>query len=221
MKFKEITIDLIYKKENIRDEAESGLDDLAESIDEVDLIHPLVVRTVGDRYELVSGHRRLIALRMQGAYSVPCIIRDDLTDEDVPFFQLIENTQRKQMSASELVRTFDEMKRTHPGLTNGQIAKRLGRSTAWVANQYGAAKQAELMKASGEMDDTDNLTAGQIMGRAQKKRLKEYVVIHDFIKKGNFVVQYRENKIVIACTTDLQRDRLLSLIKDNIDENKI
>lgn len=167
MKFKHIPIGLIYKKDNIREEPEDELGDLQASVGEFDMIQPILVRPVGSKFEIISGHRRYAALKLHGETFVPCVIRDDITDKNRLYIQIIENTHRKQMAAWELVDAFDRLKRETPGLTNAGIAQKIGRSVAWVANQYGAAKYAEKM-AGYIGEDVKKLTAGQITHRAKK-----------------------------------------------------
>jgi ParB/RepB/Spo0J family partition protein len=208
MKFKEITIDLLYKKDNIREEGNTELADLADSINQYDMLQPILVRPVDGRYEIISGHRRWMAMKMQGANSVPCIIRDDINDEDRVYIQLIENTHRIQMSAMDLVETFDRLKKEHPGLTNAGIAQRLGRPVCWVANQYGAAHYAEKMTGLPQ-DEIRKMSAGQIVGRARKQGL------FGLFKKGRGIkIEYKDKVIRITCADVKIRDKLLNLIDE-------
>ncbi len=70
--------------------------DLAESIKEVGLISPLVVRPVGERFEVVAGHRRLLACRLAGLAEVPCIVRD-ISDEQAFGIMGTENLERSDV----------------------------------------------------------------------------------------------------------------------------
>jgi ParB/RepB/Spo0J family partition protein len=214
MKFKNITIDLIYKKDNIREEGETELADLAESIDRYDMLQPILVRPVGDRYEIISGHRRWLAMKMQGANSIPCIIRDDISEADRVYIQLIENTHRIQMSAMDLVETFERLKAETPGLTNAAIAARLGRPVKWVANQYGAAKYAELMTGVPTAE-IKRMSAGQIIGRAKTTGL------YGMWKKNRFVkVEYKGNQIRILCADAKVWDEILEAVGNHYPDQE-
>jgi ParB/RepB/Spo0J family partition protein len=214
MKFKNITIDLLYKKDNVREEGETELADLAESIDRYDMLQPILVRPVGDRYEIISGHRRWLAMKMQGANSIPCIIRDDISEADRVYIQLIENTHRIQMSAMDLVETFERLKAETPGLTNAAIAQRLGRKVSWVSSQYGAAKYAELMTGVPTAE-IKRMSAGQIIGRAKTTGL------YGMWKKNRFVkVEYKGNRIRILCADAKVRDEILEAIGNHYPDQE-
>ncbi|HOR13507.1 MAG TPA: ParB/RepB/Spo0J family partition protein, partial [Clostridia bacterium] len=76
---------------------EEGLDELAESIRQVGLIQPLVVRRVGEGYELVAGERRLRACKRLGMSEVPCLVEDVMVEQESTLVALIENLQRENL----------------------------------------------------------------------------------------------------------------------------
>lgn len=78
----------------------AGLDELADSIRQVGLLEPIVVRPVGERYEVVVGERRYRASQQAGLDRVPVIIQD-YADDEVMELNLIENIQREDLSAVE------------------------------------------------------------------------------------------------------------------------
>lgn len=207
MKFKHLPIGLVYKKDNIREEPEDELGDLQSSMGEFDMIQPILVRPVGSRFEIVSGHRRYAALKLYGELFVPCVIRDDITEKNRIFIQIIENTHRKQMAAWELVEAFNRLKRENPGLTNAGIAQKIGRSVSWVANQYGAAKYAEKM-AGYIGDEAKKLTAGQITARAKKAGI---IGVRRATK--NLEIYYSGNSIQIKSGNKEIREKIVAMIE--------
>jgi len=76
------------------------LNELAESIRNVGLVQPLIVRPVGDHYEVVVGERRYRACQQTGLEKVPVVIKD-YSDDQVVELNLIENVQREDLSAVE------------------------------------------------------------------------------------------------------------------------
>ncbi|UCH32128.1 MAG: ParB/RepB/Spo0J family partition protein [Candidatus Bathyarchaeota archaeon] len=76
------------------------LNELAESIKEVGLLEPIIVRPEGSEYEVVIGERRYRASQQAGLQKIPAIIRN-FTDEQVMELNLIENIQREDLNAIE------------------------------------------------------------------------------------------------------------------------
>lgn len=116
-----------------REFAEEQLEELAASIQEHGVLHPVVVRPKGDKFELVVGERRFRACRMLGWEKIPAIIRE-LSDGEMAEIALIENLQREGLNFFEEAegyrRLLDEF-----GLTQEELAKRLGKSQSAVANK--------------------------------------------------------------------------------------
>lgn len=112
--------------------AERDLAGLVESIRQYGVIQPLLVRTVNGGYELIAGERRWRAAQQAGLDRVPVIVRET-TDAESFELALIENLQRQDLSpleeAEAYCRLMDEF-----GLTQEQVAERVGKSRATVAN---------------------------------------------------------------------------------------
>lgn len=214
MTFQYLPVGLIYKKDNVREEPEDELHDLIESVERFDIIQPILVRPVKGKYEIVSGHRRFAALKLHGEVLIPCVIRDDISDADRVYIQLVENTHRKQMAAWELVDTFDRLKKDNPGLTNAGIARKLGRSTTWVANQYGAAQVAIRMAEAGDTE-VKHLTASKIMSKAKKQGLAGPVPCGDELK-----VSVDGNIVMVRCKNLAIRNEVIKLLEKKYGPKK-
>jgi len=87
---------------------EQGLDELAESIRRVGVINPLVVKEVDGGYEVVAGHRRLLAGRRAGLVALPCLVRS-ARDADPTAIKLHENLYRQELSPVEEAAFFAEL----------------------------------------------------------------------------------------------------------------
>src|SRR5881396_1928560 len=107
------------------------LAELAASIARHGLLQPIVVSREGDAYELVAGHRRVLAARLAGRTTIPAVVRDDV--EDRLELALVENLQRTDLNAIEAARAYKLLMETYD-LTQEQVAERLGKSRSAVAN---------------------------------------------------------------------------------------
>lgn len=81
-------------------EVDASLRELAQSIKDNGLLNPVVVRTKGSKYEMVSGHRRLKALEISGVDVVDAYVKD-LTDDEAVIFMVDSNLQREKILPSE------------------------------------------------------------------------------------------------------------------------
>jgi ParB family chromosome partitioning protein len=111
---------------------EESLGALADSIREVGVLQPVLVRPVGDGYELVAGERRWRAARRVGLQTIPALVRE--TDDSSALEQaLVENLQREDLNPLEEAGAYQQLIEDF-GLTHEQIAARSGRSRAAVSN---------------------------------------------------------------------------------------
>jgi ParB family transcriptional regulator, chromosome partitioning protein len=108
-----------------------GLSELAASISRHGVLQPIVVSEDGNGYELVAGHRRVLAARLAGKTTIPAVIRDEVGDRLE--LALIENLQRSDLNAIETARAYKLLMETYD-LTQEQLAERLGKSRSSVAN---------------------------------------------------------------------------------------
>ncbi len=112
---------------------EDELNELASSISEVGIIQPVVVIAVDSGYELIAGERRLRAAKKAGLSTIPAVVTEANPDEQ-QILALVENIQRSNLSAVEEAAGLQAiMDRT--GMTQTELAERLGRSQSAVANK--------------------------------------------------------------------------------------
>ncbi|RMG35826.1 MAG: ParB/RepB/Spo0J family partition protein [Gammaproteobacteria bacterium] len=135
---------------------EIALEDLAESIRAAGgIIQPLVVRKVASqRYEIVAGERRWRAAGIVDLDTLPCIVREDLTEKKALMVSLIENIQRNDLNPIEealgLRRLIDEF-----GLSHQDAANAVGRSRSAVSNLLRLLDLSECVQealAGGEIE---------------------------------------------------------------------
>ena len=112
---------------------ETALRELAQSIKEQGVIQPVTVRKLGyNKYQLISGERRLRASKMAGLATIPAFIRV-ANDEQMLELALIENIHRENLNAIEVAisyqRLIDEC-----NLTQEEVSEKVGKSRSAVAN---------------------------------------------------------------------------------------
>ncbi|MFB3779616.1 MAG: ParB/RepB/Spo0J family partition protein [Bryobacteraceae bacterium] len=108
------------------------LQELARSIQANGVIQPLVVRRMGERYQLVAGERRWRASRMAGLSSVPVIVQQ-LSDEELLEVTLIENIQREDLTPIEVAHAFERLV-SELKLSHEEIARRTGKERSTITN---------------------------------------------------------------------------------------
>jgi ParB/RepB/Spo0J family partition protein len=110
------------------------LGNLAANIAEHGVLEPILVRTDGapDQYTLIAGERRWRASRLAGVADIPAIIRDDIAQAGtLDEVSISENTSRQDLNAMEEARAFERL-RTERGFDEDRIARKIGRSPAFV-----------------------------------------------------------------------------------------
>ena len=110
-----------------------GLSELAASIKELGLVQPLTVRKLGhDKFQIISGERRLRASKLAGLNSIPAYIRV-ANDQEMLEMALVENIQRKNLDALEIALSYqlliDECQ-----LTQEKLSQRVGKKRSTVTN---------------------------------------------------------------------------------------
>jgi ParB family chromosome partitioning protein len=111
---------------------EARLEELAASIREHGVVEPILVRREGSKYRIVAGERRWRAAQRAGLRELPAILRE-ASDREAFELALVENLQRADLNAIEEAEAFEVLSSDH-GLTQEQIATRVGKDRSTVAN---------------------------------------------------------------------------------------
>jgi ParB family chromosome partitioning protein len=121
------------------------LRELAESIRLSGVLQPVVVRRVGERYELIIGERRHRAAKLAGKTTIPAIVRE-IGDAESLKHALMENLQREDLNPMEESRGYQAL-RDGFGLAVRDIASMIGKSRSAVANSLRLLNLPEAVKA--------------------------------------------------------------------------
>lgn len=140
---------------------EAALADLADSIRRHGVLQPLLVSEDTDGgYVVIAGERRWRAAGLAGLATVPAVIRERLGARDELALALVENLQRRDLSALEEARAFEHLRSEH-GQSQAEIAAALGRDRSTIANALRLLQLPEKIQA---MVESGALNAGH--GRA-------------------------------------------------------
>ena len=112
---------------------EEALRELSTSIKEHGVIQPIIVRQIGEKYEIIAGERRYKASALAGLTKIPAIIRN-LDDKEASKVALLENLQRKDLTAIEEARTYQKILELD-SMTQEELGRTMGKSQAAIANK--------------------------------------------------------------------------------------
>ena len=179
---KELLItDIVANKYQPRNEFnEEALEELAESINQYGLLQPVIVRKVLNGYELIAGERRWRAAQKNGAKTIPAIVRE-YSDIETTEIALIENLQRENLNAIEEAGAYQRLVNEF-GLTQEELAKKIGRSRSHIANFIRLLNLPEIVQ---EYVSRGTLTMGQVrpLLTLESKDLQieaaEYIIAED------------------------------------------
>lgn len=197
--------------------SEDSLNELKQSISELGIIQPLIIRKVGDKMELIAGERRWRASQLLGLATVPVIERPS-SDQEVLEMALIENLQRQDLNAIEEAAGYVRLAKDF-GLKQDIIARRVGKSRASVANSMrlldlqepiqnyvadGYLTVGHAKAILGIKDPKDQLAAAdQILRRNMTVRAAEKFV-QDFHKSGQKQTSKKSAPVVDPHIVDIQ-----------------
>ena len=121
------------------------LEELASSIREFGVLQPISVRYMNhSSYELVAGERRLRACKLVGLKTIPAVVME-LSDRDSALLALIENLQRENLNFLEESEGYFNLIRDY-GLTQEELATKVGKSQSTIANKMRLLKLPPLVK---------------------------------------------------------------------------
>ncbi len=169
------------------------LEGLACSIRSNGLLQPINVRVLSDgSFELISGERRLRAARMIGMNNIPCVVMN-VSDEQSALFAIIENVQRQNLDFFEEAVALERLMIDH-GLSQEQIAKKLGKSPSSLSNKLRLLRLPEEMR--------DKITYAGLTERHARALLS----LPDNVTRARVLDIVIERHLTVAETEQLVKD---------------
>lgn len=173
---------------------EKSLNELAESIKQHGIIQPLVVRKVGDKYEIIAGERRYKASQIAGLQKVPAVIMN-LDDKQSAEVAVIENIQRRDLSALEEAESYKKL--LDKGyLTQEQLASRMGKAQATISNKL------RLLGLSPEVKDA------LLKEKISERHARSLLSLKNANEQKTALDKIINNKLTVRQTDDLIKSML-------------
>jgi len=148
---------------------------LADSISANGLLQPILVRKVGERFEIIAGERRFRASKLAGLNEIPVIVieADDLTAAK---YALIENLQREDLNAIEQAMAMKRIMESED-LTQNELAERLGYKQSTVANKLRLLKLPDYIKKAISTGTITERHARALLNVPEEKLEEVYLTI--------------------------------------------
>jgi ParB family chromosome partitioning protein len=157
---------------------EEKLAELSASIKEKGIIQPVVVRQVGEEFELVAGERRLLAAKRLGWEEVPAVIAGKLSKEDMLELSLIENLQREDLNPIDTAKGYKRLLEECL-LTQAEVAQKIGKDRSSVANTMrilGLPEEVQKLIGEGKLSEGHARAILSISGEKEQIALSRRVV---------------------------------------------
>ena len=153
----EVSIDLIEANPNQprTNFKKEDLEELAESIKRNGLLQPILVRPVGDRYQIIAGERRWQACKMAGLKKVPVRVKE-VDDDETIMLALVENIQRSDLNPIEEAYGYRRMME-RGNMTQSEVAQAVSKGRSTIAN---ALRLLELPEDAQQLLYEERITAG-------------------------------------------------------------
>lgn len=157
--------------------SEESIDELAESIQTVGVLQPLLIKKDGDTNLLIAGERRLRAAKKAGLKEVP-VRFIDVDEEEGDRISLIENVQREDLNPMEEAEAYETLRKKYK-YTQEKIAGIVGKSRPYIANSLRLLKLEPVVKEMLRREEL-SISQGKLLlsvkdGNAQIKQAKRMV----------------------------------------------
>ncbi len=174
---------------------------LAESLKEHKQLQPILVRRVGNRYQLISGERRLRATVFAGLATIRAEVRE-ADDRLVAELSIIENLQRKDLNAIEKALSFKRYITEHK-CTQDELAQRLKIDRSTIANMM---RLLELPDTITDAVQRDEVSAGHAKALLSLGSIREQVIFLKKIREEGWSVRETESRVAEAIAAAADSD---------------
>lgn len=188
----QIDINLIIPN---RDQPRKDFDDekiksLSESIEELGLLQPIVLKRKGSYYEIVAGERRWRACKLAGMKKIPSIIKD-VDEFTVAQLALVENVQREDLNPIEEASAYKNLIEDFE-ITQDKLSRIVGKSRSYITNTIRLLKLESYIQASISEGIITNGHGRSLLALDTEKKRKK---VYDFIVSEGLSVRKTEELV--------------------------
>ena len=159
---------------------DDSLEELANSIKADGVIQPIVVRKVGDKYEIIAGERRFRASKLAGLEKVPVVVKN-VTDRKARELALVENIQREDLNPIEEAISLKTLMEEYK-LTQQELSDRVGKSRSYIANNLRLLNLSDYIKEyliRGELSPSQGRTLLSLETEEERKKYLDKLLIKE------------------------------------------
>ena len=209
---------------------EESLQEMAESIKELGIVQPIIVKKSIKGYELVAGERRTKAARLAGLETIPAIIKD-FNDQEMMEIALVENIQREDLNPIDEANAYENIIRIS-GMTQDEFAKKFGKSRSHVTNMLGlltlpsntkrlvqnkklSMGHARALSKIEDNNKIDELATKAVVNSISVRDLEKIITEEDLPKKNKIVRATDTTSIRNAIYERIMREKIGTKVKIN------
>ena len=159
---------------------DDSLEELATSIKADGVIQPIVVRKVGDKYEIIAGERRFRASKLAGLEKVPIIVKN-VSDRKARELALVENIQREDLNPIEEAISLKTLMEEYK-LTQQELSDIVGKSRSYIANNLRLLNLSDYIKdylIRGELSSSQGRTLLSLETEEERKKYLDKLLVKE------------------------------------------
>ena len=159
---------------------DDSLEELANSIKTDGVIQPIVVRKVGDKYEIIAGERRFRASKLAGLEKVPIVVKN-VSDRKARELALVENIQREDLNPIEEAISLKTLMEEYK-LTQQELSDIVGKSRSYIANNLRLLNLSDYIKdylIRGELSPSQGRTLLSLETEEERKKYLDKLLVKE------------------------------------------
>lgn len=159
---------------------DDSLEELATSIKADGVIQPIVVRKVGDKYEIIAGERRFRASKLAGLEKVPIVVKN-VSDRKARELALVENIQREDLNPIEEAISLKTLMEEYK-LTQQELSDIVGKSRSYIANNLRLLNLSDYIKdylIRGELSSSQGRTLLSLETEEERKKYLDKLLVKE------------------------------------------